>query len=308
MHQYKGGEGTTKQESHRSASPRPKRRTNPLDNQSLDSSLLILLLLLLLLRFLTREPSTILTINNGRRRSGKKRAATMEWPDCSEKKKVIITTRLRSTHEEIYIRRCIKSRLSLGRAKSFSVAINWRREGVRRESGRRVVNVALRVSAKEGKAGRKSREGEPALSHADIRGYPTGESGVTHFHGLLLAGETGCSLYSSNFFSPIHPRRDIRASVDNGFSLDGHALSSRVPPSSNLRETIPLGWKESGNVPGNTTVRLKYDFTRVELSGVHVREFVEKYVGDLKFNEIDRYSFALKKKFVVGESFSIFPF
>lgn len=209
MHQYKGGEGTTKQESHRSASPRPKRRTNPLDNQSLDSSLLILLLLLLLLRFLTREPSTILTINNGRRRSGKKRAATMEWPDCSEKKKVIITTRLRSTHEEIYIRRCIKPRLSLGRAKSFSVAINWRREGVRRESGRRVVNVALRVSAKEGKAGRKSREGEPALSHADIRGYPTGEKVASPtFTGYFLPGKL-----DAPYTPPTSSRPSTRAEI-----------------------------------------------------------------------------------------------
>lgn len=109
------------------------------------------------------------------------------------------------------------------------------------ESGRRVVNVALRVSAKEGKAGRKSREGEPALSHADIRGYPTGESSVTHFHGLLA----GMLLILLLILLLAHPPAP-RYTVDNGFSLDGHALSSRVPPSSNLRETIPLGWKGIG--------------------------------------------------------------
>lgn len=149
--------------------------------------------------------------------------------------------------EEIYVRRrCIKPRLSLGSVKSFSVAINRGREGVRRESTGSSCSQRRITSFREGrkrkeKAGRKSREGEPALSHADIRGYPTGESGVTHFHGLLLAGENWILLILLQLLLLPAPRY----TVDNGFSLDGHALSSRVPPSSNLRETIPLGWKET---------------------------------------------------------------
>lgn len=140
-------------------------------------------------------------------------------------------------------RRCIKPRLSLGSAKSFSVAINRGREGVRRESTGSSCSQRRITSFREGRKrpGGKSREGEPALSHADIRGYPTGESGVTHFHGLLLAGENWILLILLQLLLLPAPRY----TVDNGFSLDGHALSSRVPPSSNLRETIPLGWKET---------------------------------------------------------------
>lgn len=78
--------------------------------------------------------------------------------------------------------------------------------------------------------GRKSREGAPALSHADIRGYPTGESGVTHFHGLL-AGDAPSILFL--LLAEIYG--------DNGFSLDRHALSSALEQ---VAETIPSGWRE----------------------------------------------------------------
>lgn len=113
--------------------------------------------------------------------------------------------------EEIYVRRrCIKPRLSLGSAKSFSVAINRGREGVRWESTGSSCSQRRITSFREGRkrpGGNHGRVSRPFPTRISVDIRPVKVASPT-FTGYFLPGKTGSSLYSSNFFS--FPRRDIR--------------------------------------------------------------------------------------------------
>ena len=130
------------------------------------------------------------------------------------------------------------------------------------QRGRRVVNVALRVSAKEGK-GREEITGGWAGPFP--RGYPWISDRWKWRHPLSRA--TSCRGKLDPPYTP--PTSSPSRAEIYGWQRFLVRRTRTFFPSSALEQlarNYSIGVE--GNVPGNTTVRLKYDFTRVELSGV----------------------------------------